>query len=240
MKIQLTDQCTELTITTNTCSNSTASDGIHPDNTRTLFPNNPRNPYDWVGAMHNEAVLYSYSREQPGDSTKAVLAYIDEYFEHAGKLPKLPFGKKKPPPHHDDGSTIFYPPIPDEVLSGACAKLVQSSQTFNPATDRYQDLYRQAYIFEDHVMLLAMDKELQAHLLMMASAIRHCHALWLGVGQEIDPGVMASTTPITDADIAALTQAPSNWSENRKLRSMSRASRKKARELRKDARKLNG
>ena len=124
------------------------------------------------------------------------------------------------------------PPIPDELLAKRFGEVVRMSQTFNPRKDRYQDLYKALYVFEDNVMLRAFDKELEAQLLLTTSAMRHCHALWLGVGQDIDPGVQESSTPITDADIGALTSAPSNWSENRKLRVMSRASRRKARELR--------
>jgi len=215
----------------------TSKHAIHPDNQRTLFPHNPRNPYDRFCSLHNEAILYSYSKEQAGDDLETILGYVDEYLEHhAAEVPKLPKVRstsKKGAPPFDDGSTIFWPPIPDELLARQFEDVVRKGRTFNPATDRYQELHRAYIVIEDDVIMRLTDnKPLAAQLLLICSAFRHSHALWLGVGQEIDSGVQASTTPITDADVGALTSAPGGWSPNRKLRAMARASRRAARQLR--------
>lgn len=235
MNLQLTTPCYSLTITGNDCCTpATTGSTIHPDNARTLFPHNPRNRYDRFAAIHNEAVLYSYTCCKPDDDLETILNAVDEYIDQVKDVPKLPFTSKSKKPRLEGTSTIQWPAIKDEVLAKEFAELVNKSQRFNPTTDRYEDLYHATTVTEDHVMLRSLPKETEAQLLLITSAIRHCHALWLGIGEEIDPGVVLMGTPITDADIAAANSVPITASDKRRLKVMSRASRKKAREIRRN------
>ena len=232
MNLHLKNDCYELTITLDDCcnGNTTVSTDMHPDNLRDLFPDNLDNQYEPIAKAHSDAILAAYAQEQPGDSEETILEYIDAFLHDKYPLPDVPseWAKRFPGPG-DDGTTIFYPPIPDELLDGEFGDLRNAAASFDPATDRYQDLHARVVDFETRFMKLRAGETLAAKVLITTAMIRQTVALWIGIGNTVDPGVIYALGDVAQADVDSISEMGDGWSVNRQARFMARASRRAAR-----------
>ena len=233
MNINIKSNCYDLNINMPVCPCDPAEPST--GNSDTLFPGNPDNKYDGIGEAHNESILYSYSQMKSDDSEEQILKYIDDFLSKDYPLPDVPKtwdNQVKIGPH--DLDTIFYPPIPDFDLNGDWLRLRGSVGGFNAERDSYNSFKSKVVAFETALMRVKMKESYRAKYLIATSVMRHSLALWLGIGQEIDPGVIYALGPITEADVNAVDDVNPNWSINRQTRFVARASRRAARALRRN------